>query len=70
MLFGDENGENAYNKRFADMVLLGQNNVDLFARNEIAMIAGYPRLIKEIDAAGVRKALLAAEAFPFYFNTE
>lgn len=69
MIFGDSEWENAYNKRFADMVLLEQNNVDLFARWEIAMIAGFPRLVKEIDEKWFRKSLLAAESFPFYFNT-
>lgn len=69
MIFGDQQGENAYNKRFADMVLLEQNNVDLFARWEIAMIAGFPRLVKQIDEKWFRKSLLAAESFPFYFNT-
>ncbi|MGB2111025.1 MAG: hypothetical protein ACPHY8_04045 [Patescibacteria group bacterium] len=49
MIFGDEQSENAYNKRYADMVLLEQNNVDLFVRGEIAMIAGFPRLVKQID---------------------
>lgn len=69
MIFGDQQWENAYNKRFADMVLLDQNNVDLFARGEIAMIAGFPRLVKQIDEKWFRKSLLAAESFPFYFNT-
>lgn len=69
MIFGDQQWENAYNKRFADMVLLEQNNVDLFARWEIAMIAGFPRLVKQIDQKWFRKSLLAAESFPFYFNT-
>lgn len=69
MIFGDEQWENAYNKRYADMVLLEQNNVDLFARGEIAMIAGFPRLVKQIDEKWFRKSLLAAESFPFYFNT-
>ncbi len=69
MIFGDEQWENTYNKRYADMVLLDQNNVDLFARGEIAMIAGFPRLVKQIDEKWFRKSLLAAESFPFYFNT-
>lgn len=69
MIFGDEQSENAYNKRYADMVLLEQNNVDLFVRGEIAMIAGFPRLVKQIDEKWFRESLLAAENFPFYFNT-
>jgi len=50
--------DNAYNSIFAEMKQKDYNNLDLFSRQELAMIIWYPRLIKEINKRGYKRQFL------------
>jgi hypothetical protein len=66
MLYWDVNEENAYNIRFSDMSSLNKSGLDLFVRNEVFMIVGYPRMLQQIEDRWFKRGLLAAEPFPFH----
>ena len=68
LLFGDDDGKNAYNSKFTELKTLGQDNLDLFSKWETFMVMWYPRLIKKIDEKGFSKSFLRAEPFPHYFS--
>lgn len=66
-LFADNNWNNSYDTKFADMLASDKTNIDLFSRGEISMIFWYPRLLNTIDEAWYRKSSLYAKPFPEHF---
>ncbi|MDD2871388.1 MAG: ABC transporter substrate-binding protein [Candidatus Gracilibacteria bacterium] len=66
--YGDEQGDNGYNSKYADLSSNGKNNVDLFSEGDVYMVVGYPSLIKQIKDKGYSKNFLLATAFPHYFS--
>lgn len=70
MTFWDPDGDNAYNKATPELKELWKNALDLFSREEVAMVAGYPRMLKEINQRGFKKNFLFAAPFPNYFLSE
>lgn len=66
-LYADENWNNSYDSKFADMLAADKSNIDLFSRGEISMIFWYPRLLYTIDQAWYRKSSLYAKPFPEHY---
>jgi len=68
--YGDENGDNAYNAKFIEMLEKNETALDLFASEEIAIIIGYPRILSDLTKSGFKKRnFLFASPFPHYFET-
>lgn len=65
--YGSETGENAYNAKMINLVQEWKNALDAFARDEVASVIGYPRMLSDISDKGFRKTFLFASAFPHYF---
>lgn len=67
LLYGDVEWNNAYNTRFADLISSWKNAIDLFSKEEVAMLIGYPRMLNDIDKKWFKKTFLMASPFPHYF---
>lgn len=50
MILGEAVGENGFNKQLKNLKETGKNALDMFSKEEVAMVAGYPRMIQDIDA--------------------
>lgn len=68
--YGDIEGDNAYNSRLMELVNSWKNGLDLFSKDEVAMLIWYPRMIKDIDERGFKKTFLLASPFPHYFTSD
>lgn len=62
--FWDKEWENAYNTRFDEMKVAGQNSIDLFSAWETYMVVWYPKLINEISQKWFSPSKLLASPFP------
>lgn len=67
MILGDEEGDNGYNKKVPQLNLEWKNVLDLFSREEVGMVFGYPRMIEQINTKGFKKTFLWVWPFPNYF---
>ena len=70
MVFGAQNGDNAYNKKLSELNTSGKTALDLFSTEDVAMVAGYPRMIGDISQKGFKKSFLWAAPFPNYFLSQ
>jgi ABC-type glycerol-3-phosphate transport system substrate-binding protein len=68
--YGDTEGENAYNAKLMELVNSWKNGLDLFSKDEVAMIIWYPRMIKDINEKGFKKTFLLASPFPHYYISD
>ena len=68
LFYWDENSDNNYNSRFAELKTLWNNNLDLFSAWETFMIIWYPRMINKIDETGYSTSFLRATPFPHFYS--
>ena len=70
MVFWDEAGDNAYNKKIPELREKWKNALDLFATDEVSMVAGYPRMLQEVAKRWFKKSFLSVAPFPNYFLSD
>ncbi|MCP4523400.1 MAG: extracellular solute-binding protein [Candidatus Gracilibacteria bacterium] len=68
MSYGDIDQENGYNALFADMIDFQKQPLDMFVKNKVFMVMGYPRMLFDIEKKGFSPTALAVEPFPFDNN--
>lgn len=68
LLYWDENWDNNYNSRFADLKALWNDNLSLFSKWETYMVIWYPRMINKIDESWFSTSFLRASPFPHYYT--
>ncbi len=65
--YGSDGWDNGYGSDvFVELKSTGQNNLDLFSRGDVVMVAGYPRMLSDIADKWYSKKFLLASPFPHY----